>query len=237
MGQVHSRYVNGSLVFWKDHRMRLVDAIGDVLKYELTPEVLNATTVDPSGWTSTVVEVGTGTTEFDVDNVAGSVGKITAAANEDDGGSYQLLGAQFELTSDQHLYFGIRLQGLDVDQSDFLVGLAVTDTALLGGVADGVYFESVDGSASVSAVTEKSGSETQSDSLGTLVDATDMFLEFYFDGDASTVYFFIDGALVATHTATIPNDVTLRLSIEFLTGEAVANTLSIGECRVIQIGR
>jgi hypothetical protein len=218
--------------------MRLVDAVGSsVYKYELRPDILGAKTTDPRGWTTTVVEAGSGTTEWDVNNTAGRVGTITCAANENDGGSYQLLGENIELTSDQDVYVGAKLKINDVDQTDLFFGLAVTDTALLGGVADAVYFESVDGSASISTVTEKDSTETQNDSAGTLADDTDILLEFYFDGSSSSVYFFIDGSLVNTHTANIPDDEALRLTIEFLTGEATANTCDVQFMRVIQIGR
>ena len=240
MAQLHSRYVRGALAYYEGHRQRLVDAVGsDVYKYELRPDILGATTTDPRGWTSTVVEAGSGTTEWDANNTAGRVGTITCAANENDGGSYQLLGENIELTSDQDVYVGAKLQINDVDQTDLFFGLAVTDTALLGGVADAVYFESVDGSAAISTVTEKDSTETQNDSAGTLVDATDILLEFYYDGGAPTpkVYFYIDGTLVNTHSANIPDDEALRLTIEFLTGEATANTCNVQFMRVIQIGR
>ena len=53
-----------------------------------------------------------------------------------------------------------------------LIGLSVTDTAMLGGLANGIYFECLDGATGISAVTESGSSETQSDSLGTLADDT-----------------------------------------------------------------
>jgi hypothetical protein len=236
MASVHSRRIRGALAFYDTHRMRLVDAIGqDVFKYELLAPDLNADATDPTGWTSTVVEAGSGTTEFSPNNTAGRVGTITCAANENDGGSYQLLGENFELTSDQDLYVGAKLQINDADQTDLFFGLAVTDTALLGGVTDGVYFESVDGAATISTVTEKDSTETQNDSAGTITDATDVLLELYFNG--SSVYFFIDGSQVNVHTANIPDDEALRVSLEFLTGEAVANTCNVAWLRAIQIGR
>ena len=237
MAQLHSRYVRGSLAFYEGHRHRLVHAIGkDVFQYELTAPDLNADAADPTGWTSTVVEAGSGTTEFSPNNTAGRVGTITCAANENDGGSYQLLGENFELTSDQDIYVGAQLQVNDADQTDLFFGLAITDTAILGGVSDAVYFESVDGSATLSTVTEKDSTETQNDSVGTLTDATDIVLEFYWDG--SSVYFYVDGTQASNiHTANIPDNEALRLSLEFLTGEAVANTCNVKWLRAIQIGR
>ena len=237
MAVIHSRYIRGNLAFYQNHRMRLVDALGeDVYKYELTTPTLNATTVDPSGWTTTVVEAGTGTTEFDANNTAGRVGTITCAADENDGGQYQLLGEGFEFTSDQDIYAGIEFQGNDVDQTDILFGLCITDTTLLGGMTDGVYWESLDGSATTSTVTEKDSTETQTDSVSTLTDATDQVWEIYFDG--SSVYFFADGTQASTiHTANIPDDEALTLSLAVLTGEATANTVNVKWLRAIQIGR
>ena len=86
-------------------------------------------------------------------------------------------------------------------------------------------------------MTEKSSTETQNDSAGTLVDATDIILEFYHAGGTPDVEFFIDGVSVNTHTANIPDDVNLRLSLEFLNGEATANTCNFKWLRAIQIGR
>lgn len=233
---VHSEHRNGALVFYEGHRHRIVDAVGkNVIKYDLQPWALNATTVDPSGFTATVVEAGAGATEFDANNTAGRVGTITAAANEDDGGQYQMLGEITELTSDQVVYFRAVVQLNDATQSDLLVGLCITDTTLLGGMTDGVYFEKLDGSLSVSCVTEQDSSETQTDSVGTMADDTDIDLEIYFDG--SSVYFYVDGSAVAIHTANIPDDEALTLSLAFLTGEAVANTCNIKEVKLVQIGR
>lgn len=231
----------GNIVYYDTHRMRVVDAIGpDVIKYELLPEHLQyagGTGTDPIGWTTTVVEVGAGTTEFATSASAGILGRITCAANENDGGNYQQFSNDFEFTSNQTLvYAGVELAINDVDQTDILFGLCVTDTTLLGGVADGVYLESLDGAATVSGVTEKDSTETQTDSIGTLTDATFSTLEFYFDG--TSVYFFVDGTQSSTiHTTNIPDDVVLRPSIHFLTGEAVANTCDIRWMRFIQVGR
>jgi hypothetical protein len=97
-----------------------------------------------------------------------------------------------------------------------------------------LYFGSVDGSASLSAVTESGSTETQSDSVGTLVDDTDIELEFYYNG--SNVEFFVDGSSVATSSTNIPST-EMRVSVHFLTGEATANTCTIDWIRAIQMGR
>ncbi len=243
MPNVVGKRIKGNIAYFDygAHRMRLLDAIGpDVIKWELRPDTAGlqdqaGTGTDPHGAVTTVVEAGAGTSEMTASKTAGYAAELVTAANENDGISVQIADENFEFTSDQILYFGIELEIDEATQTDFLVGLCITDTALLGGLTDGVYFESVDGGLGVSTVTEKNSSETQSDSEGTLADDTLMYLEFYWDGTA--VYFFINGVEVGRVTLTVPDDEALRPSIEFLTGEAVAHTMKIRQARCIQIGR
>ena len=237
MPQVHGRRIKGAVCEWSTHQKRILRAVGEnVVSYheDFVNFPVDDTTGDPLAWTTTAVEVGSGTTTFASTDGSGGKAIITTAGNENDGGNYQLNGESFETTSDQELYFGTKLAINDADQTDLFIGLAVTDTTLLGGVADGIYFESVDGSASLSAVTEASSTETQSDSVGTLVDDTEIELEFYWDG--TTVEFFVDGTSVATSTTNMPAT-QMRVSVHFLTGEATANTCTIDWIRCIQIGR
>lgn len=236
---LHSRYIKGNLAYWDTHRRRLIDAIGpDVVKYvdDFVHLPVDDTTGDPTAWDMTVVEVGAGSsTAASADAVGGAL-LITSAGNENDGANLQLKGESFELTSDQVLYFGTKLQINDVTQTDLFIGLAITDTAILGGVTDRIGFESLDGSTDLKFAVEKDSTETLSASIHTLVDATDVLLEFYFDGTNLEV--FVDGSSVATPAVTnLPDDEELRVSVHFLTGEAVANTCQIDWIRAIQIGR
>jgi len=245
MANVIGKRIAGNLVYVDRgaHDMRVVDAIGpDVHKFEFNQWTMGlaaerATGTDSDAFTTTVVEAGTGTSEFTGSQTAGTIGKMVAAADENDGIQVQTRSEEFEFTSNQSMvYFGIQLAPNDADQSDWLAGLCITDTTLLGGMTDGVYFESLDGATSYSSVTEKDSSETQTDSLADSADDTFMFLEFYFDG--SSVYFYTDGTLSSTiHTTNIPDDEALAVSLAFLTGEAVANTLSIRRWNVFAIGR
>lgn len=237
MPQVHGKRIRGASVEWSTHLKRILRAVGEnVVSYmeDFVNFPVDDTTGDPLAWSTTVVEAGSGTTTFASTDASGGKAIITTAGNENDGGNYQLNGESFETTSDQDLYFGTKLAINDVDQTDLFIGLAVTDTTLLGGVADAIYFESVDGSATLSAVTEASSTETQSDSVGTLADDTEIELEFYWDG--TKVEFFVNGSSVATSTTNIPAT-QMRVSVHFLTGEATANTCTIDWIRCIQIGR
>jgi len=245
MANVIGKRFAGNLVYVDQaaHGMRVVDAIGpDVIKFEFNPWTMGvqaegATATDSHAFTTTVVEAGTGTSELAASNTAGILARLVCAANENDGISLQAIGENFEFTSNQSMiYFGIEFAINDADQTDVLGGLCITDTTLLGGMTDGIYFESLDGAATVSTVTEKDSSETQNDSVGTITDATMHFVEFFFDG--TSVYFFYDGSQTTNiHTANICDDEVLTPSLEFLTGEATANTLDIRQWRAIQVGR
>ncbi len=238
MGDLHSRYEGGNLVYWDTHRKRIIDAVGaDVVKHldDFVRSPLAAADA-PLGWTVTLVEGGTGESTITIPDAVGGALLLTTDDAENDGISLQLDGEAFELTSDQRLvYFGVKLQISDATQSDFLAGLCITDTTLLGGMTDGVYFRKVDGSTSVAVVTEKDSTETETTAVLTAADATDMTLELYFDG--SSVEFFVNGASVATHATNIPDDEALTPSIEFLTGAAAAKTMQIDWVRAIQVGR
>ncbi|RJQ29210.1 hypothetical protein C4571_02130 [Candidatus Parcubacteria bacterium] len=233
MADVHSKWINGQLVFWDTYEYRWVDAIGpDVVKYcnHFVNLPVDDTTGNPTEFTTTETGVNT----VVISTTAGGRLLLTTGATENNGISMQLTGEAFKLESNKPLYFGTKLQVNDADQVDLFIGLCITDTDLAGGMTDGVYFESLDESASISCVTEKDSTETQTDSTGTLVDATDKTLEFYWDG-STYIHFYIDGTLVASSSTNIPTDEELTLSIELLTGEGTANTCSIDWVRVIQI--
>ncbi len=114
--------------------------------------------------------------------------------------------------------------------------LSVTDTAILGGVADRIGFQSVDASATLTFPIEKSTVETNFDPTVTLVDATAVDLEFYYDGAGLEI--FVDGVSEGRPAVTnIPDDVVMRISWEFLNGATGAETMDINRITCIQIGR
>jgi hypothetical protein len=85
---------------------------------------------------------------------------------------------------------------------------------------------------------EKDSTETLSSSLATLADATSFDIEFYWNGDDSTLKAYVNGALgVSLATTNLPNDEQLRLTWQFLTGTTAAKTMDIDRLAVIQIGR
>lgn len=234
---LRSRHIGQNLVFYQGHYKRLIDAIGpDVYKFIEDFAISPLEDPDsPVGATVTLVEAGAGETTLTAPNEVGGALLITTDAAENDGANVQW-SESFELTADQPaVYFGCRFKTGEALQSDILLGLCITDTDLLGGMTHGVYFRKVDGSATLAFVTEKASTETEDADVGTIVVDTYMTVEFYFEN--ATVYAFVDGALVATHTTNIPNDEILAPSIQFLTGNAVVETLTIDWIRVIAIGR
>ena len=235
---LHSEYKNGALLYYQTHRHRIVGAIGDNVQfYDFQHENAQVSGTDPLGYTATVVEAGSGTTEWVPSDTERGASTITCAANEDDGGSYQLLGESIKLDAGNWVYFRIKMQIDDVDQTDFFAGFAITDTAILGGVTDRIGFQSVDGDAGVDFLAEKDSTETKTEDVGTMTDGTDIDLECVGEGANSALYSYVDGAYASTQTATtnVPDDEELRLSLEFLTGEAVANVMTLKKLTFCQV--
>lgn len=215
---------------------RLVDAYGpDVVKHIEDFTSIAAASDALTGWTTTLVEAGAGESTVTIADGSGGHLLLTTDANENDGINLQKTGEAFKCASGNQLYFGARVKASEATQSDFAVGLCITDTDLLGGMTDGIYFECLDGGTGISCVTEKNSTETQTDSAGTFAADTWFTLEFYFDG--TSVFFYIDGTLVATHTTNIVDDEEITPSVQFLAGSAGAKTMTIDFFRTIQIGR
>jgi hypothetical protein len=237
MGDLHSRYEQGNLLFWDTHRKRIVDAMGvDIIKYleDFSGGGPGSDAVFDDDWTVTRVEGGAGESTIAKGDGAGGIATITTDAADNDGINMQLLGESFKLASGNILYFGIKLKASATTQNDFFVGLAITDTDILGGVTDRIGFEKLDGVTAVTAMLEKDSTETLSGTLATL-DTSYHIYEFYFDG--TNVEFFIDGVSVyVPATTNLPNDEELRVSIHALTGEAVAKTFDIDWIRCVQLG-
>jgi len=236
MGNIHSRHIQGNLAFYDGHQKRLIDATGpDVVKY--LNDFVDGPGVDAAfdnEWTVTRVEAGAGeSTMARIDGVGGVL-QITTDAAENDGINAQAIGEGFKLAAGNVVYFGARLKASATTQNDFFVGLAITDTDILGGVTHRVGFEKLDGVTAVKAMLEKATVETLSGTLLAL-DTNYHTYEFYFDGTG--VEFFIDGVSVYVPALTnLPNDEELRVSIHALAGEAVVKTFDVDWVRCIQIG-
>lgn len=242
MGFVRQSFVRGALVFRDDtHTKRWVDAVGaNVVKY------INDFTGGPSTdagfdseteWTITRVEGGAG--ESTITRIDGSGGfmRIKSDAADNDGINMQL-GESWELTSDQTLYCGFMGVTLsEATQSDIFIGLAITDTDILGGVTDRIGFEKLDASTAIGFMVEKDSTETKSSSIATM-DTSAHDYEFFWDGATSELKIFVDGVeKTAPAITNLPNDEALALSIHALAGSTTDKTFDFDCIRCIQIGR
>jgi hypothetical protein len=225
----------GKYTVWRDadETQRWLDAFGPNVN-KVIEEFVNLPMLaggTPAAYLTTLVGAST------VALVAGALGGdllITTAGAENDGVNMQALGEAFLPTATNKIYFGISFQVSDETESDFLLGLAITSTAALGGVTDGIYFRKIDGSTTCNLVVETASTETEQDVL-TVAAATDYILEWTWDGSAMAVY--VDGVAGTTPTITnIPTVEYMSPIIEFLTGDNAAITMTIHWMRAIQIG-
>lgn len=238
MANLHAKRVMGNLVYYdRSYQQRWIRGEGvGVTQYIFDPcnFPVDDTTADPTMFTVTTVDGGADAAGF-VSSIDGAL-KIATDDAENDGANVQLKGEAFKMdATTTNTYFGINLQINDATQSDLLVGLCITDTGLLGGMTDGVYFECLDGSTDINFVLEKDSTETTSaTAVGTLADATNITLEFFFDG--TYVDAWVDGVLqTRLATTNLPNNEYLTPSIHLLTGEAAVQTLTVNWWRVVQV--
>jgi hypothetical protein len=221
---------------------RWLDIFGECQKFDLGNGFpTDDTTGDPTQFTMTVTEAGAGNTTAVNSTVATESMLITTAANEYDGINLQLKGEQFKLTASKPFYTGVKLKINDADQTDLLVGLAETDTALLAtgtahatdyGTTDVLGFLSLDAVATITTQTVTNGVVVGSAVSDTsLVDDTYVTLEMYWDGE--TLHYYTDGVLDTSTSGSLPPG-DLTPTINFRTGEAVANTCRIAWWRAFQ---
>ena len=224
-----------------EYPFRWYDAWGShVVKYELNTAAYPSddTTGMPTEFTNTLVNA----TTFAHTDVLGGGVLMTPAGAENDGITLQLgdelggVGENISFALRYPAHFSITLQVTDADQTDFIAGFCITDTALLGGMTDGIYFRKVDETAVVNFVLEQDSAETVT-AVNTMADATDVLLEFTYLADGN-IYAYANSALMATIAdtdANFCNDELLRLSFEFLDGAGVGNTCTIKRFKFIQI--
>lgn len=184
-------------------------------------------------WTVTTTEAGAGSATEALLNGQGGWLQITTDDADNDNDFLQLKGEPFKFVSGKVTRFATKIRLSEVTQSDFFVGLQITDTTPLA-VSDGVFFRSDDGSTDLTLVVEKDGTETESASLNTMVDATVVELAFLYDG-GSNIFAFVDGAYAATlATTNLPDDEDLTVSFGIQNGTAAAMTMDIDFIDVIQ---
>jgi hypothetical protein len=166
---------------------------------------------DRGQWLVTVIDGATDSGEIINISDAEPGGVLTLTTNDADGDGIdcQLNGEAFVVNADRDIYFACKMKITDVDLADWFVGLALTDTDVLGSTAGAVGFCSGDGSsaivdggsANVYAFLENTafGTDSFTDTATDLVDATFIELSFHVKG-ASSVDYFINGNKVVSNS-------------------------------------
>ena len=177
-------------------------------------------------WTITTTEAGASSATEAVGNLDGGILVITNDAADNDADFFQWAKETFKFETGKKLWFKARLKIDEVIQSDFVLGLQITDTTPLA-VSDGVYIMSDDGDANLDCYVTKDSTSTTATAAATLTADTYCTLAFYYDGK-SAVKFYKDDAPIATlATTNLPDDEELTISFGIQNGEAVAKVLSI----------
>lgn len=172
----------------------------------------------------TVTETDAGATET-LANVDGGVLLLTNTAADDDLVALQNKAETFLFASGKQLWFKARMKVSDATQSDFVMGLQITDTTPLA-VTDGVYFQKTDGSAVCSLKVTKN-STTTTTTAATIVDDTWVTLGFVYNGIDRIDIYVDDNRVASSVTTNLVDDEELTISFALQNGEAVAKTMSI----------
>jgi hypothetical protein len=190
-------------------------------------------------WTETDVQ---GANTVAIQDGNGGIITMLLAGADDDEVQLQKIAAGISTEAwlfdpDKRFFIEILATLSEVILSEILIGLAITDTTLLAGHADGLSFRKPEGAGLVTLVSEKNSVEVSGD-VGTIVDATAFRLQAYYDGQGSDgrLYGALDGAVgsFSEPNASFPDDELLTVSFAVRAGEAAAKTLTMDRIVVIQ---
>jgi hypothetical protein len=178
-----------------------------------------------------ISETGSGTRA--VGNLDGGVLVVTNAGTENDcnwlqwsGSTLATVAETFKFEAKKPTWMKARFKVSVADQNDIMIGLYITDTDPIGGVTDGTYFRSADGSAVMSLVVEKNSTETVT-TAGTLANDTYVTVGFYYDGGSKIDVYWNDVRVASSVTTNLCDDEELAVSFGIQNGEGVAGVLSL----------
>jgi hypothetical protein len=184
-------------------------------------------------WIITTTEAGAGSATEATSSADGGALVITNDAADNDADFFQWSGTDsstaietFKFVAGKKLFFKARFKVSDATQSDFVIGLQITDTTPLD-VTDGVFFQKDDGDASLDFHVEKDNSATDATAIATVSDDTYMVVGFYYNG-ADKIHYFVDESEKGyTAVTNLPDDEELTVSFGIQNGEAVAKIMTI----------
>lgn len=177
-------------------------------------------------WTITTTEAGTGSASEALTDADGGVLLVTNDDADNDADFFNKVGENFLFETGKKLWFKARLKVSDATQSDFVMGLQITDTTPLD-VTDGVFFQKDDGDTDLDFHVEKDDTATSASAIATVADDTYLTVGFYYNG-LDGVEYFVDGVHKGTAAVTnLPDDEELTISFGIQNGEAAAKTMSV----------
>lgn len=161
---------------------------------------------------------------------------MTNTGADNDMAQIQWQTENFTLATGKKAWFKARIKCSDATQSDWLVGLAVLDTSLMGstegaGVTDGIFFSKDDGDTQIDLQVQKAANtQVRKANLGTATTSYQV-LGWEWDGARYVKGFLNDVQvctldLTTTPTAYLP-DTPITVSLAIMNGEGAAKTLTI----------
>lgn len=179
-------------------------------------------------WTVTETQAGATQALTDAD---GGVLLLTNSAADDDLVALNKVGESFLMESGKKAFFKARFKVSDATQSDFVIGLQITDTTPLD-VTDGIFFQKDDGDTNLDFHVEKDDSATSASAIATVADDTYITVAFYYNGVDEVLYAASTSStnptvLGSLATTNLPDDEELTISIALQNGEAAAKTMSV----------
>jgi hypothetical protein len=181
----------------------------DPIKYHVYHEDFDKYTA--SDWVITTTEGGSGNASEALGDGDGGLLVVTNDDADDDSDEFQWAGGSggviesFKYEAAKGLYFKTRFKVNDATQSDFAVGLVITDTTVI----------------------EKDSTETTV-SCGTAADDTFMTLGFYYDPKDRKFHVYKDNVKVGTGVNTnAPDDEELAVTFAIQNGAAAAKVMTM----------
>ena len=203
----------------------------DPIKYHVYHEDFDKYTA--SDWVITTTEGGSGNASEALGDGDGGLLVVTNDDADDDSDEFQWAGGSggviesFKYEAAKGLYFKTRFKVNDATQSDFAVGLVITDTTVIDGTTDGIFFRKADGATSIELVIEKDSTETTV-SCGDAADDTFMTLGFYYDPKIRKFSVYKDNVKVGSAVNTnAPDDEELAVTFAIQNGAAAAKVMTM----------
>ena len=161
---------------------------------------------------------------------------MTNTGADNDMAQIQWQTENFTIAAGKKAWFKTRIKCSDATQSDWLVGLAVLDTSLMGategaGVTDGIFFSKDDGDTQIDLQVQKAANtQVRKANLGTATTSYQV-LGWEWDGVRYVKGFLNDVQvctldLTATASAYMP-DTPITVSVAIMNGEGAAKTMTI----------